>query len=42
MNAQVLADPFGHLLWVSAALPGAVYHSGPPRAREPRSIVSGG
>jgi hypothetical protein len=30
MNAQVLADAFGHLLWVSAALPGAVYDSGPP------------
>uniref|UniRef100_UPI003D73BCD8 transposase family protein n=1 Tax=Streptomyces chumphonensis TaxID=1214925 RepID=UPI003D73BCD8 len=25
MNVQVLADPFGRLLWVSPALPGAVH-----------------
>ncbi|NEC13905.1 transposase, partial [Streptomyces sp. SID8014] len=25
MNVQVLADPFGRLLWASAALPGAVH-----------------
>ncbi|NJQ04589.1 transposase family protein [Streptomyces lonarensis] len=25
MNVQVLADPFGRLLWVSSALPGAVH-----------------
>lgn len=30
MNAQVLADPFGRLLWASAALPGAVHASWPP------------
>ncbi|GAU71487.1 Clp family protein [Streptomyces sp. NBRC 110611] len=25
MNVQVLADPFGRLLWASTALPGAVH-----------------
>ena len=25
MNVQVIADPFGRLLWASAALPGAVH-----------------
>lgn len=25
MNIQVIADPFGRLLWASAALPGAVH-----------------
>lgn len=25
MNVQVIADPFGRLLWVSPALPGAVH-----------------
>ncbi|MYR89003.1 hypothetical protein GTY41_29840, partial [Streptomyces sp. SID685] len=27
MNVQVLADPFGRLLWASAALPGSVHDS---------------
>lgn len=25
MNGQVLADPFGQLLWASPAMPGAVH-----------------
>ncbi|NEB72653.1 transposase family protein, partial [Streptomyces fulvissimus] len=25
MNVQILADPFGRLLWASPALPGAVH-----------------
>ncbi len=32
-NVQVLADPFGRLLWTSAALPGAVHHVKSARTR---------
>lgn len=30
MNVQVIADPFGRLLWASPALPGAVHDSALP------------
>ncbi|MDQ0773946.1 hypothetical protein QF026_002412 [Streptomyces aurantiacus] len=36
MNVQVLADPFGWLLWASPALPGAVHDV---RAARERGIV---
>lgn len=43
MNIQVITDPFGHLLWASPALPGAVpRHQGRPHPRHPRRLDPGG